>query len=97
MSEAFYDYVRGLTDVVPEGYALAGMKVYRYLVFLGASQMIDACHPELRTQIGEEDWRALIEDFVRQSAWTSNFYGDLEDEFNEYLARTIASDNECAV
>ena len=31
---AFYDYVRGLTDEVPEGYTLAGMRAYRHLVYL---------------------------------------------------------------
>jgi hypothetical protein len=97
MSEAFYAFVRGTTDEVPAGYALAGMKVYRYLVYLGASQMIEACHPDLRAQIGENDWRTLIEDFVRQSAWISNFYGDLENEFNEYLAKMAATDDECAL
>lgn len=93
MSVAFYDYVRGATEVVPDGYTLAGMRVYRYLVYLGASQMIDACFPNLREQLGEDDWRTLIEDFVRQSAWTSNFYGDLEYEFRLYLAQTMAADD----
>lgn len=91
MSCTFYDFVRGVTDQVPDGYSLNGMKVYRYLVYLGASQMIDACFPNLRKQLGEEDWRVLIEDFVRTSAWSSNFYGDLKDEFNQYLAKTIAT------
>ncbi len=92
-TRAFYDYIRGITDEVPEGYTYSGVQVYRYLVYLGASQMIDACVPELRKQLGEDDWRTLIEDFIRQSAWTSNFYGDLENEFNQYLHRTITADN----
>ncbi len=89
MSTAFYDYVRGVTDEVPSGYQLAGMRVYRYLVYLGASQMIEACFPDVKQQLNEDDWRALIEDFIRQSTWTSHFYGDLEDEFRAYLDRTI--------
>ena len=93
MSTAFYDYVRGVTDEVPAGYELAGMKVYRFLVYLGASQMIASCFPNVREQLNEDDWQALIEDFVRQSAWTSHFYGDLEDEFRLYLARTIQTDD----
>ncbi len=93
MSATLYDYVRGLTEEVPLGYELRGLRVYRYLVRLGASQMIDACFPNLKKELGEEAWRTLIDDFVRQSKWTSNFYGDMEDEFLTYLARTIAKSN----
>lgn len=90
MSAGFYDYVRGRSDMVPPGYSEAGLRVYRHLVYLGASQMIDAHYPELRSQLGEAPYRTLVEDFVRQSAWTSHFYGDLKDEFLDYLERTRA-------
>jgi hypothetical protein len=90
MSAAFFDYVRGRSDVVPPGYTEAGLRAYRYLVYLGASQMVQACYPELRGQLGEQAWRTLIQGFVRQSAWQSNFYGDLRHEFLDYLARTSA-------
>ena len=36
MSEDFFDYVRGVTDAVPAGYAEQGMRAYRHLVFIGA-------------------------------------------------------------
>lgn len=90
MPAGFYDYVRGRSDTVPPGYSEAGLRVYRHLVFLGASQMIDAHYPELRSQLGEAPYRTLVEDFVRQSAWTSPYYGDLKDEFIHYLERTRA-------
>ena len=86
-SDAFCDYVRGLTDVLPEGYTLNGMRAYRHLVYLGASQMVEAHFPEVRRTLGEEAWRTLIEAFVRQSAWQSHYYGDLKDEFTAFLAR----------
>ncbi len=87
MSAQFYDYVRGRSDVVPDGYTAAGMRVYRHLVWLGASQMIHASYPQLQEQLGPEAWRHLIEEFIRQSAWTSNYYGDLSHEFTEFLAQ----------
>ena len=87
MPEDFYRYVRGATDVVPPGYTESGMRAYRYLVFLGASQMVEAHFPELRQQLDEVAWKELIQAFVRQSAWTSHFYGDLKDEFLAFLAR----------
>jgi hypothetical protein len=89
-SDAFYDYVRGRTDAVPEGYASDGMRAYRHLVYLGASQMVEAHFPAVREQLGDEGWRTLIEAFVRQSAWRSHYYGDLKDEFTTFLARETA-------
>ena len=86
----FYDYVRGRSDTVPHGYAEAGMRVYRHLVYLGASQMVEAHYPEVKLELGDEAWRTLIEAFVRQSQWTSNFYGDLQHEFLTFLARESA-------
>ncbi len=90
MSERFFDYVRGRSDAVPEGYTAAGMRVYRHLVWLGASQMIESSFPQLRDQLGEEAWRVLIEEFIRQSEWTSNYYGDLTHEFSKFLEHASA-------
>ncbi len=87
---AFYDYVRGRSDVVPPGYTEHGMRAYRHLVYLGAAQLIEAHFPELRQELGEDAWRTLIEGFVRQSNWTSHYYGDLKDEFLTFLARESA-------
>ncbi|KQT41182.1 MULTISPECIES: putative DNA-binding domain-containing protein [unclassified Methylophilus] len=91
MPEDFYSYIRGTTDVVPAGYAEPGMRAYRYLVYLGASQMVEAHFPEIRQQMGESAWKELIQAFVRQSAWASHFYGDLKDEFLAFIAREADS------
>ncbi len=87
---AFYDYVRGRSDVLPEGYAEPGMRAYRHLVWVGASQTVDSHFPELRAQLGEAAWRELIAAFVRESEWTSPFLGDLKDDFIVFLARQNA-------
>ena len=94
MPATFFEHVRGLSDEVPPGYDLRGLNVYRHLVQLGASQMVEACFPSLRGQLGEDAWTTLIADFVRQSQWTSPFYGDLEHEFKSYLARTVGAANQ---
>lgn len=87
---AFHDYVRGHTDVVPEGYGEAGMRLYRHLVYLGAHQMLEAQFPEVRDALGEEDWRALLQAFIRDSRWDSHFYGDMKDDFLAFLQRQSA-------
>ena len=91
MSAAFFDYVRGCSDHVPPGYSEAGMRAYRHLVYLGAAQMVASCFPDLRQQLGEAAWRTLIEGFVRQSRWESPYYGDLQDEFVQFLALESAA------
>lgn len=90
MADAFYDYVRGRSERIPQGHSAKGMRVYRHLVHLGASQMVEAHFPEVRTRLGEDAWRTLIDAFVRDSSWTSPYYGDLKNEFLAYLARTSA-------
>lgn len=79
--------MRGRSDAVPEGQDERGMRAYRHLVWLGASQLIEAHHPDLRTGLGDEGWQALIQDFVRQSRWTSPYLGDVHEDFLDYLAR----------
>lgn len=87
----FYGYVRGLSDELPPGYTRQGLEVYRHLVRLGVEQQVEAAHPALRGQLcdalGEAAWDALISAFIRESAWTSPFYGDLIDEFDAFIAR----------
>ncbi len=87
MSEAFYDYVRGRSDVVPSGHSERGLRAYRHLVWLGASQVVEAHHPALRSTLGEDAWRTLIAAFVRDSAWTSHYYADLVPAFEVYVAQ----------
>ncbi len=87
MLEDFYLYVRGATEVIPHGYSEAGMRAYRHFVLLGASQMIEAHFPAIRQQLGEPAWKELMQAFVRHSAWTSHYYGDIKDEFLAFLAR----------
>ncbi len=86
MSANFYDYVRGISDQVPLGYSPNGMRAYRHLVYVGASQMVEAHFPELREQLGEDAWRELISAFVRDSRWSSAYYGDMKDAFLEFIA-----------
>lgn len=85
MPEEFFDYVRGASDVIPEGYAEAGLRAYRHLVFLGVSQLLAAHYPALREQLSNEEWQLLLANFIRNSAWTSNFYGDLVPAFMSYI------------
>lgn len=68
------------------------MRAYRYLVFLGVSQLVDTHFPALRQQLGEQAWKELLQAFIRQSAWTSHYYGDLKDEFLAFLAKETGNE-----
>lgn len=85
--QAFFAYVRGASDQVPEGYAEAGMRVYRHLVYLGAIQMVEASHPGLRDALGDAPFETLLRAFVREARWTSPLYGELNDDFLDFLRR----------
>lgn len=87
---AFHDYVRGISNDLPDGYNENGMRVYRYLVYLGVEQLLSAHFSTVRDALGEKDWRDLLQAFVRQSQWSSPYYGDLKDEFVTFLARESA-------
>ncbi|MES2917404.1 MAG: DNA-binding domain-containing protein [Pseudomonadota bacterium] len=82
---AFHDYVRGRSDALPTGYAEAGMRLYRHLVYLGVEQLLAAHFPEVQAALGEDDWRALLQAFIRESRWDSPFYGDMKDDFVVFL------------
>jgi len=77
--------VRGLTELVPEGYTQQGMAVYRHHVYLGASQLLASSYPELKTTLSEDDWACLMKDFIAKTRWSSNFYSDMEENFKQYL------------
>lgn len=83
----FHDFVRGRSDLVPPGHNEAGMRLYRHLVYIGVEQMLDGYFDKVRDTLGEDAWRALLQAFIRESAWDSNFYGDLTDEFIAFLQR----------
>ncbi len=87
---AFHEYMRGRSDVLPAGYGEAGMRLYRHLVYLGVHQMLEAHFPEVRAALGEDDWRALLQAFIRESHWDSHFYGDMKDDFVIFLQRQSA-------
>lgn len=87
---AFFDYVRGRSNQVPAGYAEPGMRLYRHLVWLGASQTIEAHHAGLREQLGEEGWHTLVAAWVRDSQWNTPDLNDLNHDFLEFLNRTTA-------
>lgn len=86
MDPQFWDYVRGITDEVPAGYTKAGCDLYRHLTYLGAHQMLESCFPEIREGLAAEDWEAMIRHFVATTRWSSNYYGDMENEFLQYLS-----------
>lgn len=87
MSTAFYDYIRGLSDTIPEGYQAQGMRLYRHLVMLGVRQQLEAQHPQLPATLGEEEWTQLLETFIRETRWDSHFCGDIHHEFVHFLEK----------
>ena len=86
----FYAYVRGQSDHIPAGYSENGMRLYRRLVYIGVEQMLHNEHPTLKDSLGNEQWEVLLLAFIRESQWDSHFYGDLCNEFIQFLHRKTA-------
>ena len=82
---AFYDYLRGLTEVPPEGYELRGLAVYKHLIYLGVDQLLRAEFPAMANTLSDAQWRELLQKFIQQSRWESPFYADLSEEFVLFL------------
>jgi hypothetical protein len=83
---AFFDYVRGVTDKLPDGYSEKGMRLYRHHVYLGASQLLTATYPQLKEKLLDSEWEALMVDFVKKTKWTSHIYAELIIDFKKYLS-----------
>ncbi len=84
MSE-FFRYIRKETENIPTGYQENGMRLYRHLVYIGVEQMLESEYPQLKTELGAEQWTLLLDSFIRESQWSSHFYGDLCNEFILFL------------
>jgi len=43
--------------------------------------------------LSDEEWHFLLAAFIRDSAWDSNYYGDLATSFVDYLDQVEAQDD----
>ena len=81
----FFDYIKEVSDTIPEGYTKQGLDVYRYLVYLGVDQMLEDAFPQVREIISEEDWKLLLKNFIKDFKFTSPYYSNLDEDFKTYL------------
>ncbi|MDI9335968.1 MAG: putative DNA-binding domain-containing protein [Gammaproteobacteria bacterium] len=84
-NENFFSFVRGGTETIPVGHKANGCEFYRYLVYLGVEQLLADVYPQIKEGLGAENWEKLLQFFILQSEWTSNYYADLEYDFNRFL------------
>ena len=82
--------VMAILNVTPDSFSDGGSYKNMDDIRRRVSQMIEAHLPAVREQLGDDAWRTLIEAFIRQSEWSSPYYGDLKDDFLAYLARESA-------
>jgi hypothetical protein len=85
LCQRFWDYVRGVSDDLPEGCSQKGMDLYRHLTYLGAHQQLSLNFHDIFKQLGDENWEKLMRDFIANSRWSSHFYADLKHDFLRYL------------
>jgi hypothetical protein len=90
--QAFFEYIRGNTDVIPAGYNKKGLDLYRRLVFIGVEQTLSLYYPKLKEGVSNDEWITTVEEFIKESRFESNFLASLADEFRLWLStKTVSS------
>jgi uncharacterized protein len=72
----------------------ARARVYRDLVFANLSTLISGTFPVLVDILGEQQWRALVRIFLRDYRAHTPKFGEIAEEFVEFLASAPTALNE---
>lgn len=72
----------------PEGIEDRRMAVYRELFFNNLNKLLGKTFPVLRTVLGEEEWRALVRDFMVRHRARTPYFLEISGEFVQFLTDT---------
>jgi hypothetical protein len=78
----------------PAGMDVARAQVYRDLVFANLSSLLGGTFPVLIKVLGDEHWRSLVRIFLRDYRAHTPKFGEIAQEFVEYLASAPPALNE---
>lgn len=83
---AFAAYLRDpAKNPPPAGIEERRLAIYRDLFFSNIENFARSFFPVLRSLYGEEDWRALVRDFLSRHCSRSPYFLDIAGEFIQYL------------
>jgi hypothetical protein len=82
----FLNYLRQPQTIhAPAGFAPERLAIYADLLYNKFDESLTACFPVLRSILSQEDWRALLLDFIAEHRCRSPYYREIPDEFVQYL------------
>lgn len=72
----------------PAGIEDRRMGIYRELFFNNLNKLLGKTFPVLRKVLGEEEWRALVRDFMVRHRAKTPYFLEISGEFVEFLAKS---------
>jgi len=82
----FLNYLRRpQPPLLPAGFAPERLAVYVDLLYHKFDESLSACFPIIRRILPQDDWRALLLDFIAGHRCRTPFYRQIPDEFVQYL------------
>ena len=82
----FMNYLRHpQADPLPNGFVPERLAVYVDLLYNKFDESLTACFPVMHSLLSNEDWRALLLDFIAEHRCLTPYYRQIPDEFVQYL------------
>ncbi|WP_415879752.1 DUF2063 domain-containing protein [Methylomonas sp. TEB] len=82
----FLNYLRRpQTAQLPDGFGAERVTVYVELLYNKFDESLTACFPVIHSLLSNEDWRALLLDFIANHTCHTPYYRQIPDEFLRYL------------
>ena len=76
---------------IPKGVEPRRMKIYTELLFNNVENFLSTTFPVTRATFSDEDWQALVRDYLHRHKATSPYFLEIPQEFMEYLSATRAA------
>jgi hypothetical protein len=82
----FLEYLRQPNSVpLPSGFEPERAEVYINLLYNKFDESLSTCFPIIRGLLSQQDWRALLLDFIAEHRCLTPYYRRIPDEFVGYL------------
>ncbi len=82
----FLNYLRQpQAALLPNGFAPERLAVYVDLLYNKFDESLTACFPVIHSLLNQDNWRALLLDFIARHRCQTPYYRQIPDEFVQYL------------
>ena len=87
----FTRYLRSPGETpMPGGIAPRRMEIYRDLIYNNIESLVVSVFPVLRSVLGDQQWHALVRQFIQEHACQTPYFLEISEEFLAFLSRSPA-------